>query len=294
MRHYWDPRFTERSPLFSPLTGVSAQFRSHNQNDWPTLIDYQNLFEQYSGDSKNKANKPLHFVNQSSASKTFEDAYEQRIYLKGEIQTRLKNWHDFFQVLVWSIFTRSKIQLNALHYQAAKLRNQETSGNTNRSPVENTITLFDECGVILLSDKTEILELVRDFNWKKLFINNRSQIQQHLKCIIFGHALYEKSLTPYIGMTGHGLLLKIKSTFFEFDLNTQLQIIDDKITAIFSRPVSEIIPNILTPVPILGMPNWDVNNQSESYYDNENYFRIGRTKPQSPIFDTALNRIKGI
>ena len=61
---------------------------------------------------------PLRFVEQGAKAAAFEDKYEVRIYLKGEVQVRAANWHDLLNALVWLTFPRAKAALNERHYHA--------------------------------------------------------------------------------------------------------------------------------------------------------------------------------
>ena len=47
-----------------------------------------------------------------------------------------------------------------------------------------------------------------------------------MRCVIFGHAVYEKALTPYLGMTAHCVLLAVEDTLFEKPWPLQLVYID--------------------------------------------------------------------
>ncbi|NIQ10006.1 MAG: DUF3025 domain-containing protein, partial [Gammaproteobacteria bacterium] len=133
---------------------------------------------------------------QAARASSFQEQYEPRIYLRGEVQTRRHNWHDFFQVLVWSAFPDTKKTINALHYVSAQQRLNE-KGHTNRSPTENMLALFDECGAVLLSSDPALLKMIRNFEWHELFWLNREKLLRSLRCIVFGHAMYEKALNPY-------------------------------------------------------------------------------------------------
>ena len=191
---HWDPSFFLSSPLFDPLRPVLKVFK--DLGEWPTLDDYRRAFRQ-----TGLAVVP---VPQADRAERFEDHYEPRIYLKGELQTRLENWHDFFNALVWMRFPKTKSVLNELHYFSALQRGEKT----NRSQLENAITLFDECGAIVISERKDLLDMIRQHEWKKLFIDNRSRFDVDVKCIVFGHAMYEKALNPYIGMTTNTLLIE--------------------------------------------------------------------------------------
>jgi hypothetical protein len=279
----WDPDYYLAAPVFDPLHKPAAALASRYRQDWPNLGDYQQLFDTHAAQRHNQAGRALHFVAQGPRSKRFEDGYEARIYLQGEIQTRLHNWHDYFQVLIWCLFPRLKAALNARHYTEASKRLQTVAPQGNRGAVENALTLFDECGVIIACDDVGLLQGIRDFRWKEIFWRQRQRLQRRLSCVVFGHALYEKALSPYVGMTGQALLLKTPSAFQALSPAQQTDRLDQELARLLATTPSLSGPEFLTPFPLLGMPGWDRNNSNEAYYDNADYFRPGRRKPRAPI-----------
>jgi len=272
----WLDDFHQRSPLFNPLRSA-FQSLEYKASNWPTLEDYQNLINTQPSGISNYLDQPIKFVNQAPSPKKFEDYYESRVYLKGEVQTRLDCWHDFFQVLVWKIFPKTKKILNALHYNASSNRVCNDPNNKQRTAVENFLTLFDECGIIIVSCDNKLLQLIQDFKWKDLFWDNRNQFTKTIDCITFGHAMYEKALTPYIGMTANALLFQVDKAFFTNTLDTKLKILDDMLVAKLEN-ASTLSTSSLNPFPILGVPNWYPENGQLDFYLNENYFRKRRTK----------------
>ena len=263
----WRADFSRISPLFDPLRDCGEIFSKHDH--WPTLehltaeLDNRKI-QSYHG-------KKIKTVAQADKTDCFDDSYEPRIYLKGELQTRLENWHDFFNALAWMRFPTIKAQLNALHYHSALNRDAKT----NRSALENAITLFDECGAIVVSSDETLLQLIRDHQWKTLFWNRRKEIQKNLRCFVFGHAMYEKALQPYIGMTTNTLLMIQPEAFFSAPFDDQLKQLDQQVARLWQE---NKIPNsqALNPFPVLGMPGWHDDNQVESFYDNRQYFRSKR------------------
>lgn len=269
----WNPDFINSAPLFFPLQ-LQAELLSSNPNQWPSLQDYQHLVEQQPGSLRSLSGAPIEFVPQADKPLRWQDDYEPRIYLTGEVQTRLHNWHDFFQVLVWTTFPKTKAVLNARHYHAIRQRKQSNPGSKQRSPLENALTQFDECGAIVVASQKDLLQLIREFRWKELFWHHRSVLANQLQCFVFGHAVYEKALKPYIGLTAHAILHEVETGFFAWPLAQQLNYLDNKTAQAFAHDLYSS-PKRLQPFPLLGMPQWD-DNDKESYYDNRNYFRPGR------------------
>jgi hypothetical protein len=144
-----------------------------------------------------------------------------------------------------------------------------------RSPLENAYTLFDECGVVIVSCSDALLTMIKQFQWKTLFWHKRSVLEHQLRCFVFGHATYEKALRPYTGLTAHGVLLKADTEFFTQHLSQQRKFVDEVLEQFFMS-TSLHSPRDLCPFPLLGMPNWTSANHHEGYYDNGGYFRPGR------------------
>ena len=272
----WKADFYRSSELYIPI--IPSFFRlNHNKSQWPKLGDFQSLLDSHPKPIVNSQQKRIQFVNQSHQCDSFQDQYEPRIYLKGEVQTRLKNWHDFFQVLVWHTFPKTKTMLNTLHYQASTKRLNENSNNKQRTKLENFLTLFDECGIVIVSQHKYLLELIRNFRWENLFWEQRKEFGSNIECFTFGHAMYEKALSPYIGMTANALLISVNEDFFSLNYTDKLLTIDEIIIQKLKEEKS-LNPNKLNPFPVLGVPGWYEQNDNLEFYLNEGYFRKGRRK----------------
>jgi hypothetical protein len=270
----WHSNFATRSPMYAPLQPWAQHFATFNE--WPGLAEYQQLLDTLPQPILTLAGQPLRIVPQDGKPHSFEEHYAPRIYLSGEIQTRLHNWHDFFQFLTWFIFPRTKAVINSIHIPKARTRIEAGVDLGKRSPIENMLSLFDEGGAVLISSDDSLLQLIRDFRWKELFWQRRDELADKLQCITFGHALYEKGLMPYLGMTANCILLKCDESLLTQPLPQQLQWLDAELAEIFEGGEMLQQPRDLRPFPILGMPNWDSNNNQESYYENTHYFRLGR------------------
>lgn len=265
----WNPGFPEGSPVFDSIQQVSLPFQQFNA--WPTLEQFSVEFKKKNIQSHNGIQ--ILSCEQGAVPEKFDDQYESRIYLKGELQTRLESWHDFFNAMCWLQFPKSKASLNALHFENSKNRQV----GTNRNPLENALTLFDECGAIIVSDDDALLNLIINHKWKELFWKNREAFGCNIQCYVFGHAMHEKSLSPYIGMTTHSLLLKQSTDFFDQDYFQQIDKIDEIISAMWNN--KEILnTKFLQPFPLLGVPGWWEGKQDEAFYLNKEYFRLKRRK----------------
>jgi len=274
----WHRNFIAQSPLFEPVRGLVEELAVKHPDAWPGLDDYQRLLDHTTGGLHSRHGPPIHFVDQDKRAQGFENGYEPRIYLRGEIQTRRQNWHDFFQLLIWCQFPQSKSLLNALHYHAARGRLTANPVLHNRSPLENAITLFDECGVIIVSSNPLLLQLIRNMQWQELFWQHREILDSSLHCIVFGHALYEKALRPYPGLTGNAILIETDASFHQLGQRQQWHWLDCHISQVIESGSNNISTRCFYPFPVLGMPGWDSNNRHPDYYANSDYFRSSRRK----------------
>ncbi len=266
----WDPDFLARSPMFEPLRVHAPGFGGN----CPGLEDLQQLLERREPRVRNSAGIPLRLVAQGRRPRTLEERYEALIFLGGELQVRERNWHDLLNVLVWLAFPRAKAALNARHYSA--LEAQRAAGAPNRGPVQDALTLFDEGGVIVASSDADLLRMMRDFRWKDLFWHGRPRLLARMRFFLFGHALYEKMLRPFTGITGRGILLDAEPELLAAPLREQLAAIDERVAARLSDPVRLAATRDLAVVPVLGVPGWCADNAREDFYDNLDYFRPGR------------------
>lgn len=110
-----------------------------------------------------QSGRPVRFVPPSRS----DPYYEIHVHETGEVHTRADNWHDLLNALVWLAFPRAKARINAMH--AAAIPGE--SGT--RGPLRDLLTIFDEGGAIRTPTRT----------------------------LIFGHAVMEKALAPFPGIT---------------------------------------------------------------------------------------------
>lgn len=278
MTQNWTGDCLGGSPAFDPLRRFGSVLRGKG---WPEASELQQLLDD--ARAMTSRGTPLRLVPQAPKPRCWEDRYEARLYLGGELQMRGGNWHDLFNVLVWAAFPRAKAALNARHYEA--LLRQRASGDPNRGPVQDALTLFDEGGVVVACSDPRLASMLENFAWKDLFWHSRTDVQHRMDFRIFGHALYEKLLEPHAGITGRGLLFEVGTDFHALDADVQVAQLDALLAARISDPLRLTSTRELAPVPLLGVPGWCADNAREAYYDNIGYFRPGRRagKTQSPL-----------
>lgn len=266
----WIAKFQLISPAFELFSWLPISFVE--QQNWPTLREYNALSSSIKKSICNQGGKSIIFKEQVANANPLDMGYEICIYKTGEVPTRLSNWHDFFNMLIWYSFPKIKSRLNALQYAEITKR---MGSSKNRSATENYLTLLDENGVIVVSSNKALLEHIRGMEWKSLFWDQQECLNKEIKCFILGHSLHEKLLNPYIGMVGHSILLDVSPTFFDESLINQLETIEK---AVVDINFSCLSPRDLFPIPILGFKGWHEATNSEEFYYNKNYFRRQRQK----------------
>jgi len=272
----WNAHFIALSPIFEPCIQFKEWIES--LREWPTHDDFNRLMMFGHSVIKTHSDKVIRFVSPISNAKdkiknSAENSYETKIYTTGEIPTRLHNWHDFFNALVWHLFLATKAILNDLHFKTQQI---EFAQNAKlRGPLRDAATIFDESGVIVVSSNARLINLLQAFRWEELFWQERANVISAMRFYVFGHGLYEKALNPYVGMTGKGICFEVPDGFFDQTLSKQLMEIDRLLE---QRLLDGFSSNAdLTPVPLLGYPGWDKNNNNLAYYQNKNYFRMRST-----------------
>ena len=185
--------------------------------------------------------------------------YEMAIAATGEVPTR-DNTHDFFNALQWIAFPQTKAAINAGH-----LRHRGTE-TAPRSVARDVLTMVDESGVLVASSDNSLLDLLREFRWRDLFVDRRADVVARMRVAMLGHGLMEKALAPFIGLTGKAILLNMGDEI-SLDMAAANWLTNDANLA---------SSHSLAPLPLLGIPGWDARNEDPAFYDNREYFRPGR------------------
>jgi len=210
---------------------------------------------------------PIRFVPPAASAQ-----YEVRIFETGDVQTRPENWHDLFNALVWLAFPKTKAVLNRHHCEEIRARRGERLRGTAR----DVLTLFDEGGIVVAVADAELPALLRDCRWKELFWRRRAEVLRSMRFYVFGHAIYEKSLEPYKGVTAKALIVETTPNLLDAPIERQLSELDARAADYFSRTQALASTRSLSPLPILGIPGWEPANAREEYYDDPSQFRPRR------------------
>ena len=252
-------------------------------------------------------------------------AYETRIWQRGEVETRPDNWHDFFNALVWCAFPNSKQAITAAHVAAMRQPGELSSGlsskssggllgkgpESGRGTARDALTHFDECGIVVLAADPSLLELLRGFRWRELFVERRAEVNAAMRFIVFGHATYEALLAPFRGLTAKAVLYRVEATELALPPTALVAAVDARLaadiaaghaaayaaayaTAQAAAPAAGGAngasaalrwpyrrPRDFQPLPLLGIPGVSPDNDDPTYYDDSWQFRPGRRAADS-------------
>lgn len=246
------PAFAPYRALIDAL-GLARSLSSPN----PDLLDALNA--QATGHGTLQARGlPLRFILPEGRLSARE--YETHILQTGQVPTRADTWHDVLNALVWLRFPRFKAALNAAHGEAIAVEPDSRRGRRR-----DAMTVLDESGVWVISHDPALQNLLAERAWQALFWEHRHEVETAMHFVVVGHALLEKALAPYPTMTGKCLTL-ISETL---DL--------DAVDALAARALHPIeSPRQLAPLPVQGIPGWDIGNALATYYTNAEVFRPAR------------------
>lgn len=125
------------------------------RQSWPTLAEFEALTRETG--VRTASGLELRFVpaprrrrRRGSSRRLPSPNYEHRIYEHGEIQTRIHNWHDFFNAMAWVLFPQTKAALNA---------RQVLGGvpGVVRTREQDRLAMMDEGGVVMAQGQVLML-----------------------------------------------------------------------------------------------------------------------------------------
>lgn len=238
--------------------------------DWPDIAALNRAAQDVH--NATTANLPQ-FVEQTPALLRDSLHYEQRVFERGQIATRERNWHDLLNALIWLRFPALKAALNAR--QVAEIAHV---GTRQRSRAQCALTHFDEGGVIAIVRDPALLTLWDAHDWPGLFWRERAAwLDGRIHAIVFGHALLEHALRPEQLLVG-----KVLAVTAPQNVN-----VDNAAIAAVARAIhsGELLndPQELRPLPLSGIPGWHVGNSTESFYHSAPCFRPLRAGRRYPL-----------
>lgn len=238
---------------------------------WPAFGQLGALFDAGDPPVTNASGQCLRIVPAGGSLAAVE--YERRIATDAALTVRESSWHDLFNVLAWSAWPRAKAALNARHVTEIALQSRG-----NRSRVRDALTGFDEDGLVVAVSDPQLERLAREFRWTELFWHRRAALAGGFRVFVFGHALAEKLLAPFVGITGKALCFGVESEFARLDLAAQRLQLDTMLARRLASDDCLRSPRELMPLPVLGLPGWWTDGEKADFYADTSYFRPGRSR----------------
>lgn len=256
--------------MFAPLRALAEKLPNLG---WPNAEILNHVVDGCGRRIVNARGQRIEFVTAGPPGGARELGFEARTYVSGHVPVRPVNWHDLLNALVWMLFPTAKAAINGRH-----MLELEAQAEGQRTPARDALTHFDEDGVIVLSGDPDLSRLLRGFAWKELFWRRREGVRRAMRFFVFGHALYEKALAPFVGMTGKALIFDVDAAVLARE-PLRLLAEADRLTGLYAlNPACMVGPPELAPLPVLGVPGWWPDNETQAFYDNSDYFRPGRDR----------------
>jgi len=206
---------------------------------------------------------PLRFV---ASARSSAQAYERAIAERGEVGIRPGNWHDAFNALVWLALPRTKCALNARHVAGSA----GALALHARTRVGDAATLLDESGLLLACADDALIDLLRRHAWRELFVDARLRVEAGFVPLIVGHGLLDKLRAPFRGITAQVLVVPRGTATASLDAPT-IAALDAAAAACIHAPLWQ--PAMLTPLPLAGLPGWDIEALGPRLFDDVSVFR---------------------
>ena len=262
-----DPEVFARPPL-----SQWSEFEDLLRGNWPDIAQLN---------ARWRESLPR-FVAQTPKLLADGEHYEHRIFVRGEIATRERNWHDLLNALVWLRYPQLKRALNAR--QVAEIAK---AGLKQRTRAQCALTHFDEGGVAVVVRDVALLALWDAHDWHGLFWRERGAWSDgRIEVVAFGHALLEHALEPTQLLVGKCIAAMPESGNVESATQA--------VAVAIAR--GEILndPQELRPLPLSGIPCWHADNEDEDFYRTAECFRplrAGRRYPK-PLRHAAVQLMR--
>jgi hypothetical protein len=210
--------------------------------------------------------QPLQFVPPGGSTL----AYEERAWLRGEIEMRIDNWHDAYNALVWLSFPRAKAALNRKHYLT--MIERRSTGCKDRGRLRDALTQFDECGLVVACADMSLWDAIRAHRWRDVFAGRRADVTASMRFFLFGHASLDALRAPFVGLTAKTFCFEVDAAWPAQARSAQLATVDAWLAARIEGS-DESFGRSFQPIPLLGIPGVIAENEDPTYYDDTRQFR---------------------
>jgi hypothetical protein len=257
-----------QAPWFDAIRPMLAALgEDPNAGRWTSCLERLDRMATSRG-LRNEQGLALSFVDAATLP---DDAYERHIWRTGQVPTRTSGegaWHDLFNALAWFAYPRTKARLNRLQAQAI-----ESDGvSARRGGLRDAATLFDENAVILVTTNLGLVDALRAFDWRALFVARRDEFVRDVRVHAFGHALVDKLRRPYKAICAHAWVVDPSGV--------ESADVDTLTAAALTRETLRVAA--FAPLPVLGIPGWWPANRDPGFYADAKVFRPGRSRRAEP------------
>ena len=256
-------------PLYEPIAELLARFADTTLPDTGQL---DMLLQRTAARTLETGGRPIRFV----APPTVLPAYESHIFETGEVPTRPDDWHDFFNALAWCVWPRTKSRCNALHMQEMQAR--KDAGLSGRGATRDTLTQFDECGIVVVSSSAEITALLAAHAWEEAFWERRAQLTGSTRFLIIGHGIWDQLRQPFFGLCAKAIYRVADPAWLKLAPAEAQAECDAWLAAHLSDPATVLTPRALSPQPLLGIPGLTPDSECRDYYRDTRQFRPRRAR----------------
>jgi Protein of unknown function (DUF3025) len=198
--------------------------------------------------------------------------FERRVVEHNELIVRPGSLHDLLNALVWRTFPKTKRAISEVHVALGVNKDGKT-----RPRRRDVLTLFDESGIIILSENDALRAMNRQHQWHELFVTHRAVFIQQARPILFGHGAMEQigNQLPHVhrGLT-------VKALWLPLPVTTPLAELDEYLAERIINGERLNAQERSIPMPVLGLPGWFAENESPDCYDDGSVFRPLRPKIQ--------------
>lgn len=192
--------------------------------------------------------------------------FERRIVEQNELIVRPDSLHDTVNALVWHTFPEAKRAISETHVALGAAAT--ANGRPRRRDI---LTLFDEAGALIISQRDDLRTLHEAHEWRRLFVDHRAEFVRDCRVILFGHGTLEQlASNPHRGLTTKALWLPLAAgaTVDEMDALLASGIASGTLLAASERRLA---------LPILGVPGWFPDSEAPDCYGDIDVFRPLRT-----------------
>ncbi len=197
--------------------------------------------------------------------------FERRVVEQNELIVRPDNLHDTANAIVWHAFPEAKRAISETHVALGAAAT--ANGRPRRRDI---LTLFDEAGALIISQRDDLRTLHEAHEWRRLFVDRRAEFMRDCRVILFGHGTLEQlASNPHRGLTTKALWLEMAAGVSISEIDTHLAggVASGTLLAASERRLA---------LPILGVPGWFPESEAPDCYGDIDVFRPRRTDTAAP------------